>query len=84
MIKQRIWEILEISRENDHKSKIFDIFISVLIGLNIFAIVIETENFLFIKYELFFYYFEIFSIFVFTTEYFLRLWSCIYDERYKH
>jgi len=47
MNKQRIWEILEISKENDKHSKVFDYFISILIGLNVVAIILETEkNFL--------------------------------------
>ena len=45
MSKQRIWEILEISKENDNQSKVFDYFISILIGLNVIAIILETENF---------------------------------------
>ena len=44
MKKQRIWEILEISKEKDQQSKIFDYFISILIGLNVLAIILETEK----------------------------------------
>ena len=44
MKKQRIWEILEISKENDQQSKFFDYFISILIGLNVRAIILETEK----------------------------------------
>ena len=44
MSKQRIWEILEISKENDKQSKVFDYFISILIGLNVVAIILETEK----------------------------------------
>ena len=44
MNKKRVWEILEISKENDKKSKIFDYFISILILLNVLAIMLETEK----------------------------------------
>ncbi len=44
MNKQRIWEILEISKENDKHSKVFDYFISILNGLNVVAIIPETEK----------------------------------------
>ena len=47
MNKKRVWEILEISKENDKKSKIFDYFISILILLNVLAIILETEKKLF-------------------------------------
>ena len=48
MSKQRIWEILEISKENDKQSSVFDYFISILIGLNVVAIILETEKNLFL------------------------------------
>ena len=76
MKKQRIWEILEISKENDQQSKIFDYFISILIGLNVLAIILETEKSFFGEYETFFGYFETVSMVIFTAEYFLRFWSC--------
>ena len=57
MKKQRIWEILEISKENDKQSKVFDYFISILIGLNVVAIILETEKIFFGEYESFFRYF---------------------------
>ena len=44
MLKKRIWEILELSKENDKHSKYFDSFISILIGLNVVAIILETEK----------------------------------------
>ena len=68
MIKRRIWEILEISKENDKQSKYFDYFISSLILLNVVAIIMETEKTLAIDYKEFFNYFELFSIFVFSLE----------------
>ena len=53
MRKQRIWEILEISRENDKPSKIYDYFISILICLNVLAIILETEKSFFAEYKTF-------------------------------
>ena len=58
MNKQRVWEILEISKENDRKSKTFDYLISILIFLNVIAIILETEKDIFGEYELFFRYFD--------------------------
>ena len=83
MKKQRMWEILEISNENDKQSKYFDYFIFILILLNVFAIVLETEKTLAIDYKAFFKYFELFSIFIFSVEYLLRLWSCVSVDVYK-
>ena len=80
MKKQRIWEILEISKENDQQSKIFDYFISILIGLNVLAIILETEKSFFAEYKTLFRYFETVSIIIFSAEYFLRIWSCVTVE----
>jgi len=84
MNKQRIWEILEISKENDKHSKVFDYFISILIGLNVVAIILETEKNFFGEYESFFRYIEIVSVLIFSAEYLLRLWSCVSVEQYQH
>ena len=84
MFKNRIWEILELSKENDNHSKYFDYFISVLILLNVVAIILETEKTLVIDYKAFFKYFELFSIFIFSVEYLLRLWSCVSVDVYKN
>ncbi len=83
MKKQRVWEILEISKENDKQSKSFDYFISILIGLNVVALILETEKDFFGKYEIFFRYFETVSVLIFTAEYFLRFWSCTAVENYR-
>ena len=83
MTKKRVWEILELSKENDKPSKYFDYFISSLIALNIVAIVLETEKSFYEEYTTFFFYFELFSIAIFTAEYLLRFWSCVSMEAYR-
>ncbi len=84
MKKKRLWEILEISKKNDQQSKIFDYLISILIVLNVLAIILETEKSFFGEYETFFGYFETLSMVIFTVEYFMRIWSCTVVEDYKH
>ena len=83
MLKKRIWEILELSKDNDKYSKYFDSFISILIGLNVAAIILETEKSLSVGYPAYFLYFEVFSIAIFTAEYLLRFWSCVSSEAYR-
>ena len=83
MNKKRVWEILELSKDNDKPSKYFDYFISILIGLNVVAIVLETEKSLYEGYQTYFLYFEIFSIAIFTAEYLLRFWSCVSADDYR-
>jgi len=71
------------SRE-DKLSRTFDMVIMTFIILNVVAVILETVVALKTKYNFWFYWFEIFSVIIFTIEYFVRIWACIAIERYKH
>lgn len=69
-----------------HWDKIINIFIVVLIVLNVLAVMIETlpeveGNPKAVK---FFHYFDLVSVIIFTVEYVLRVWSSNHEEKYKH
>jgi voltage-gated potassium channel len=53
--------------------KIAEYFIQTLIILSIIAFALETESSLQEKYSSFFNYFEIFTVIIFTIEYFIRI-----------
>jgi voltage-gated potassium channel len=80
-LKTRIFGILE---PGDEDSKYFDPFIMALIVLNVIAVVLETVNWIYIRYATFFHIFDIFSVAVFSVEYVLRLWTCTVDPRFRH
>lgn len=82
--KNRIFEILEVASAGDLPSRMFDVFIMSLISLNVIAVILESVKNLSSQYMLFFRMFEIFSIAIFTIEYFLRLWTCTIDRRFNH
>ncbi len=67
-----------------HWDKIINVFIIVLIILNVIAVIIETVDSIHIKYKDFFYYFDMVSAIIFTVEYVLRVWSSNHEEKYKH
>ena len=67
-----------------HWDKVINIFIVVLIILNIVAVMLETIQPIYTKYKDFFYYFDWISVAIFTVEYVLRVWSCNHEEKYKH
>lgn len=71
---------------NERWDKIINIFIVVLIVLNVIAVMLETvPGYQDEKVEQqFFYYFDLFSVIIFTLEYVLRLWSSNHDPKYKH
>lgn len=81
-IKKRTYEILEVAAPGDVASRIFDIFIVVLIFLNVLAVILGTIEKLSIQFSDFFKIFEIFSVIVFTLEYILRIWSCTANPKY--
>ena len=68
--------------EEDKVSRYFDLFIMTLILLNVAAVIMETVESIHVQYESFFYYFEIFSVTIFTFEYLIRIWACTADPFY--
>jgi len=81
--RYRTHQILEVAGEGDRASRIADIFILSLIGLNVLAIILESVAALEQRYAVVFTIFERFSVAAFTIEYALRLWSCVEDPRFR-
>lgn len=77
--KKKLFEILysdllEYELPDKLIYKIDDYFISGLIVLNVLAIMLQSFQTLSAAYKDFFFYFELFSVIIFSTEYLLRLW----------
>jgi len=66
-----------------HWDKVINVFIVVLIILNVIAVMLETVKPIHDKYESFFTYFDWISVGIFTVEYVLRVWSSNHEEKYK-
>ncbi len=62
-----------------HSNKTFLKFLYGLIILNVISIVLESYNQIALNYQSIFYYFELFSVIVFTIEYVLRIWTAEYE-----
>ncbi len=75
-LKNRVFDVIESSITSDWKGLWFDRFMIVLIVANVAAVVLETVEEMALAYGGFFHGFELFSVFVFTVEYTLRLWVC--------
>lgn len=82
-LRCRIWEIVEVAKDNDRQSRSFDIFILLLITANVFAVIFGTIPFADKNYRTFLSYFEFFSVLIFSLEYIIRLWTCIENERFQ-
>jgi len=69
---KRLYNLFE-NPDDSRLGRFIDLFIIVLIILNILAFILETVPELAKNYKDFFYQFELFSVFVFSVEYTLRL-----------
>lgn len=83
-IRKRTFEILDIGKKQDRLSRIIDIFLVVLISLNVLSVILETLPALSDKYHGYFQAFELFSVLIFTVEYLARVWSAVEDTALKH
>ena len=86
-LRERVWEIVEAVDHEDKPRKsldYFDFFILILILLNTAAVIIETIDSVKLSYQIYFDYFEVFSVIVFSGEYLLRVWACTSQEKYAH
>ncbi|MCI0609204.1 MAG: hypothetical protein L0Z71_09105 [Anaerolineae bacterium] len=68
-IKKKIFEIIDPSHAYEDTSKAFNVSMLVLIFLNVVAVILETEAGLYARHKVFFDFFEIFSVGIFTLEY---------------
>ena len=78
--RKRVWKLLEPAEDNDNLSKSIDIFLVNLIFFNILMVILETVDTLYFRYKLWFIYFELFSVTIFSIEYVSRFWSCVENK----
>ncbi|MEO6668957.1 MAG: ion transporter [Ferruginibacter sp.] len=82
--KHKVHILLHPELGETHWDKIINWFIIILIVLNVTVVILETVPSLHAKYGVFFHYFDLVSVIIFSVEYLLRVWSCNHDPRYKH
>lgn len=76
-LRKRTASLLEHDYHAGGLSRIVNLSLIALITLNVIAIILESVDTLFARYERAFWYFEVVSIGVFTVEYLARVWSSI-------
>ena len=82
--KRKVHILLHPELGDTKWDKILNGFIIILIILNVTAVILETVQSIHQKYFVFFRIFDMVSVFIFTIEYVLRVWSSNHDPRYKH
>ena len=76
-IRKRVFEIIQIGQKDDFVSKLFDIFIVVIITVNISILFLETFNEMDPYYPVL-HIIELVTILIFCVEYLLRIWTADY------
>lgn len=81
ILKKRIFDVIQIGQESDIISRLFDIFISAVIILNILTMFLETFDEL-AKFMGIFTVIESVTVIIFCIEYILRIWTAdlLYPE----
>ncbi len=74
-IQKRTAEVLHAGGGKDPLARFVDIVLIILITLNVVAVILESVPEIQRPLATAFFAFEVFSVVVFTVEYFLRLWS---------
>lgn len=82
--KGKVHVLLHPELGESKADRFINIFIITLIVLNVIAVMMETVADLHEKYRSEFDWFDKISVYIFTIEYVLRVWSCTDDPRYQH
>jgi voltage-gated potassium channel len=77
-LRKKIYRIIEPAEKGDLSSKLFDIFMLILICVNILAVIFET-----VKPHKIYVIFEIVSVIIFSLEYIVRLWTAPENPHFK-
>ncbi len=84
-LRRTVYRVLETSTGKKRgMSLVFNLTLIIVITLNAVAIILNTVPSLKLRYDHVFVDFEIFSVFFFTIEYFVRIWICVENEKYRH
>lgn len=76
-LRRRTYQLLERASSGDRASLYIDIGLILLISLSVAAVVLESVESIFTRFQTQFYWFEIFTVVVFSAEYLLRVWSSV-------
>ncbi|MDX1763847.1 MAG: ion transporter [bacterium] len=82
-VRKRTFRVLEKASGGDRLSRWVDLFLIALIMLNVVVVILETVAPLKSAYNVYFHYFDVISIAVFSLEYVLRVWACTENKRFR-
>lgn len=83
-LRRKVYNIIEMPRGKHPWGYVFNTTLSVIILMNVLAIILESVPAIQSAYHEELHLFDIFSVSIFTIEYFIRLWIIVEDKKYKH
>ena len=81
-VRARTASILDVPEHGDTVSRYFDVFLIILIVVNVVAVILESVGSLRARWADAFYTIETVSLVIFSLEYVLRVWSIV-DNRWR-
>jgi voltage-gated potassium channel len=82
-IRHRIYDLLEPTEGDDLWGRRVDVFLMLLILLNVIAVILSTVEGIHSAIPRVFLVFDWFSVVVFGVEYLLRVWAAVENPRYQ-
>ncbi len=79
-LRRKLHAVLERSERGDPAGRLVDLFLILLISLNVICVILETVDWIYDRYAVYFDAIEVVSVAVFTVEYLLRLWCIVEAE----
>lgn len=76
-MKKKVFNIIQIGDKSNHLSRLFDIFIAIVICANILVTFLQTFDELALLFPIF-HVVEVITILIFCVEYILRIWTADY------
>lgn len=81
-LRATVFRVLETAGEGDRLSRTIDVLLVSLIIASVIAVVLESMSELAARYGDLFYWFEVFTVSIFSVEYMLRLWSAVENDQF--
>lgn len=82
-IQGDVYTLLESPAGTNKVRKAVIFFIASLILLNVFVVILETVNSVYLESTTFFHFFDFVTVIVFSIEYILRIWCCVRNPLYS-
>jgi voltage-gated potassium channel len=83
-LRYKVYTLLEKDESGSGLGRKIDLFLMLLITVNVISVILESVAYIHTNYGLQFWLIEFFSVAVFSIEYALRLWTCVENPKYKN